>query len=312
MSIKGYKVFNPDWTCRGFQYEVGKTYKHEGDIGLCKAGFHFCQKIADCFNYYDFNSNNKVAEVEAVGLVETENDKSVTDEIKIVREISWIEMLTMANEGKNCTGLRNTGDCNTGDRNTGNCNTGDRNTGDRNTGDCNTGDRNTGNWNTGNCNTGDCNTGDRNTGDCNTGNRNTGDCNTGDCNTGSRNTGDCNTGNWNKTNFSTGFFNTETQPIYAFNKQLDISRDDFCECKGICVLNWNFEDHWWIYADNMTDDEKKAHPEYETTGGYLKSVDFKTACKMMWDNLDDTDRQAVREIPNFDATVFEEITGIRV
>ena len=62
----------------------------------------------------------------------------------------------------------------------------------------------------------------------------------------------------------------------------------------------------------MTDDEKKAHPEYETTGGYLKSVDFKTACKMMWDNLDDADRQTVREIPNFDADVFEEITGIKV
>ena len=252
MSIKGYKVFNPDWTCRGFQYEVGKTYKHEGDIGLCNAGFHFCQNIADCFNYYDFNSNNKVAEVEAVGLVETEDDKSVTDEIKIVREISWIEMLTMANEGKDCTGLRNTG-----------------------------------NWNTGN--------------------RNTGSCNTGNCNT-----GNCNTGNWNRTNFSTGFFNTETQPVYAFNKQLDISRDEFCSCKGICVLNWNYEDHWWIYANNMTDDEKKAHPEFETTGGYLKSVDFTTACQMMWDNLDDDDKQAVREIPNFDATVFEEITGIRV
>ena len=272
MSIKGYKVFNPDWTCREFQYEVGKTYKHEGDIGLCKAGFHFCQKISDCFNYYDFNSNNKVAEVEAIGLVETKNDKSVTDEIKIVREISWIEMLTMANEGKDCTGLRNTGNRNTGDCNTGNWNTGDRNTGNRNTGNRNTGNRNTGNRNTGNWNTGD----------------------------------------WNKTDFSTGFFNTETQPIYAFNKQLDISRDEFCDYRGISVLNWNFEDHWWIYADNMTDDEKKAHPEYETTGGYLKSVDFKTACKMMWDNLDDADRQAVREIPNFDADVFEEITGIKV
>ena len=287
MSIKGYKVFNPDWTCREFQYEVGKTYKHEGDIGLCKAGFHFCQKISDCFNYYDFNSNNKVAEVEAIGLVETKNDKSVTDEIKIVREISWIEMLTMANEGKDCTGLRNTGNRNTGDCNTGNWNTGDRNTGNRNTG----------NWNTGDCNTGNWNTGDRNTGNRNTGNRNTGNWNTGD---------------WNKTDFSTGFFNTETQPIYAFNKQLDISRDEFCDYRGISVLNWNFEDHWWIYADNMTDDEKKAHPEYETTGGYLKSVDFKTACKMMWDNLDDADRQAVREIPNFDADVFEEITGIKV
>ena len=25
--MKGYKVFNPDWTCRNFQYEVGKTYE---------------------------------------------------------------------------------------------------------------------------------------------------------------------------------------------------------------------------------------------------------------------------------------------
>lgn len=62
----------------------------------------------------------------------------------------------------------------------------------------------------------------------------------------------------------------------------------------------------------MTNEEKKAHPEHETTGGYLKTVDFKIACKMMWDNLDDEDKQAVREIPNFDADVFEEITGIKV
>lgn len=50
MSIKGYKVFNPDWTCRDFQYEVGKTYKHNGNIKMCGAGFHFCQKLSDCFN----------------------------------------------------------------------------------------------------------------------------------------------------------------------------------------------------------------------------------------------------------------------
>ena len=42
--IKGYKVFNKDWTCRGFQYKVGKTFKHNENIKMCDRGFHFCQK----------------------------------------------------------------------------------------------------------------------------------------------------------------------------------------------------------------------------------------------------------------------------
>ena len=127
-NVKGYKVFNPDWTCRGFQYEVGKTFEHDGNIELCGSGFHFCQKASDCFNYYGFNSNNKVAEIEALDLVETEGNKSVTNKIHIIREIPWQELLTIVNTGNDCTGLKNTGDCNTG-----NCNTGNRNTGDCNT-----------------------------------------------------------------------------------------------------------------------------------------------------------------------------------
>lgn len=117
-NVKGYKVFNPDWTCRGFQYEVGKTFEHDGNIELCGSGFHFCQKASDCFNYYVFNSNNKVAEVEALDLVETKGNKSVTNKIHIIREIPWQELLAIVNTGKDCTGLENTGDWNTGDCNT--------------------------------------------------------------------------------------------------------------------------------------------------------------------------------------------------
>ena len=203
--IKGYKVFNPDWTCRNFQYEVGKTFEEDVTPKCCDRGFHFCTKASDCFSYYSFNPENKVAEVLALGTVDTESDdtKCCTNKIQIVREISWQELLTIVNTGKGCTGL-----CNTGDWNTGDCNTGNRNTGNRNTGDCNTGNRNTGNRNTGDCNTGDCNTGNRNTGDCNTGNRNTGDWNTGDCNTGNRNTGDWNTGDCNTGDCNTGNRNT--------------------------------------------------------------------------------------------------------
>lgn len=40
--LEGYKVFSQDWTCRGFKYEVGKTYEHQGNIEMCGKGFHFC------------------------------------------------------------------------------------------------------------------------------------------------------------------------------------------------------------------------------------------------------------------------------
>ena len=144
--IKGYKVFNPDWTCRNFQYEVGKTFEEDVTPKCCDRGFHFCTKASDCFSYYGFNPENKVAEVLALGMVDTESGdtKCCTNKIQIVREISWQELLTIVNTGKGCTGL-----CNTGDRNTGDCNTGDRNTGDWNTGNRNTGDWNLSSFNTG-------------------------------------------------------------------------------------------------------------------------------------------------------------------
>lgn len=285
MGVKGYKVFEPNWTCRGFQYEVGKTYKHEGDIEICKAGFHFCQKIADCFCYYSFDSKNKIAEVEAIGLIKTDGNKTVTNKIRIVREISWNEMLTMANMGKDCVGIYNTNDFNTGNGNAGRYNIGDYNTGSRNIGNCNAGYGNAGT-------------------------RNTGDFNTGDGNTGDWNTGDFNTGSWNKTDFSSGFFNTKAQPIYAFNKELNISRDEFCNCEGLKVLSMNCGRI--LLRHDMTDEEKQAHPEYKAKGGYFKPVDFETTYKMMWDRLNDEEKQAVMEIPNFDAEVFKEITGIDV
>lgn len=307
MGIKGYKVFNPDWTCRGFQYEVGGTYKHDGNIEMCGAGFHFCQKASNCFKHYSFDSKNKVAEVEAIGYVETMGSKSVTDEIVILREIKWSELLEIVNEGRNCTGCCNTGDRNAGDWNTGNCNIGNCNTGSSNTSYWNTGTGNTGGWNTGSWNTGIWNTGD-----CNTGGRNTGHWNTGNYNTGNCNTGSWNTGSWNSTDFSTGFFNSQSQPIYMFNKPTNICIKDARRLKGVEILSRKYASSWWIYSHNMTDEEKLAHPEHEVTGGYLKTVDFKTACKMMWDKLDADDRQAVMDLPNFDADVFEEITGIKI
>ena len=140
--IKGFKVFNPDWTCRGYQFVVGKTFEEEVKPSVCDKGFHFCKQAKDCFNYYPFDSSNKVAEVIALGDVSEEGEKCSTNKIKIVREVTWEEVLTLVNTGKTCTGLGNSGDCNSGNRNSGDCNRGNRNSGNRNSGDCNRGDWN--------------------------------------------------------------------------------------------------------------------------------------------------------------------------
>lgn len=206
--VHGYKVFNPDWTCRDFQYEVGKTFEENVKPSCCGRGFHFCKEAIDCFNYYAFNPKNKVAEVIALGELDTDGDKSCTNKIQIVREVPWIEVLTIVNIGKENTGIGNTGNCNAGNENTGDWSSGYWNSGTGNAGDGNTGDFNTGNWNTGNGNTGYKNTGDSNIGD-----ENTGDSNIGNENTGKRNIGDSNTGDWNKSSFNTGCFNTKEQTI---------------------------------------------------------------------------------------------------
>ena len=294
-SIKGYKVFNPDWTCRNFQYEVGKTFEEDVTPKCCDRGFHFCTKASDCFSYYGFNPENKVAEVLALGTVDTESDdtKCCTNKIQIVREISWQELLTIVNTGKGCTGLCNTGNRNTGNRNTGNRNTVDWNTVNRNTVDCNTGD-----WSTVDCNTGDCNTGDWNTGDCNTGDWNTGDWNTGD---------------WNLSSFNTGCFMTEEQKIMLFDKPTDWTYRDWINSDARYALT-NIPKNVveWVSSYDMTDEEKEKYPTYETTGGYLKVLDESESAQIWWDGLTDGSKDIIKSLPNFDAEIFRKCTGIKV
>jgi len=280
--VHGFKVFRPDWTCspngNTKQYTCPGKFEEEGELDVCGHGMHFCQTAADCFNYYSFNSENKVAEVIAYGDVRTDGDKSCTDKLEIVREIPWDEVLRIVNIGKNCTGR---------------CNTGNRNTGNRNTGDCNTGNRNTG--------------------DCNTGNRNTGNRNTGDWNTGNRNTGDWNTGDWNKSSFNTGCFNTEEQKIMLFNKPSDMTYSEWLGSDARYLLNQIPKDVVeWVYEEDMTDAEKAAHPTYETTGGYLKVLDESECGQLWWGSLSDRRKEIIKEIPNFDAEIFFQCTGVRV
>ena len=311
--VKGYKVFNPDWTCRGFQFEVGKTFEKDVTPSCCNRGFHFCIKASDCFNYYDFSSENKVAEVVALGDIDksTKDTKCCTNKILIVREITWQELLTIVNTGKDCTGICNTGNRNTGNYNTGNWNTGYCNTGICNAGDYNTGYCNTGNYNTGDYNTGNRNTGNHNTGDYNTGDYNTGDRNTGNHNTGNRNTGDLNTGDWNKSSFNTGCFMTEEQKIMLFNKPSEWTYNDWLYSDARHLLNRMPENVVeWISSDDMTDEEKAEHPTHETTGGYLRALDKSDCGQLWWDNLTEKEREIIKAIPNFNEEIFYICTGI--
>ena len=278
--MKGYKVFNPDWSCREMQYQVGESYEMDDKPVVCDRGFHFCIKASDCFKFYDFNSQNKVAEIEAYGDIDQEADSSkcCTNKIKIVREIPWDEVLRIVNEGRDCTGLANTGNCNTGSRNTGS-----RNTGSRNTGNCNTGSRNTGSRNTGNWNTGDMNTGDMNTGD------------------------------WNKVSYSSGCFNTDEQKMIMFNKPCDWTLRDWFDCKAKRLLDQIPKKVVkWVQLSDMSDEEKIVHSTCKTTGGYLKILDESKCVQLWWNVLPEEDKQVILALPNFDADIFEECTGIRI
>ena len=88
----GYKMMESDMTCKGFQYEIGKEYTLEGELEICKGGFHFCENPFDCLEYYDnIKGDKRLFLVEALGIVINGNNKSVTNKIKIIEEIKDIE-----------------------------------------------------------------------------------------------------------------------------------------------------------------------------------------------------------------------------
>ena len=120
-------------------------------------------------------------------------------------------------------------------------------------------------------------------------------------------TKETNSGGWNSGDWNSGFFCTDEPPVRMFNKDTDITRGDI-----------DFPDFFyfdlaeWAGASDMTDDEKAEHPLYKTTEGYLKTYSYHEAWQNAWDNANEEDRNKVFDLPNFDAEIFLEITGIDV
>lgn len=245
--VKGWKAFDQDLKCRRFQFEVGKTFEIKEEINPCANGFHFCKQPADVFEYYLFNpKTTRFCEVLAVGDVIDEDNKSVTNKISIIRELSWEEMLTVVNTGFGNTGRSNSGDYNSGNRNSGHYNSGDRNSGDRNSGDYNSGKHNS------------------------------------------------------------GFFNTNEPFIRMFNKETKLKRSEISiPYIDLPLLNW-------VLESNMTEEEKTNNPTYKTTGGYLKTLSYKEAWAVAWGKLSQFEKKQLTDLPNFDAKIFEEITGVKI
>ena len=97
-SLRAFKAFRRDWTCRDFQYKVGKSYHEVGIIRCCKNGFHACTNPLNVFNYYNGNLNElRFAEVEMSGDLDFKFDKVVASKIKIVRELTASELADIYN-----------------------------------------------------------------------------------------------------------------------------------------------------------------------------------------------------------------------
>lgn len=281
MSITGYKIFNPDWTCRGKAYTCPGTFEEDVEPIVCESGMHFCKKAIDCFNYYSFDPRNHIAEVIAHGTVVGYNDKCCTNKLEIVREISWTELLELVNVGEGNTGIGNSGYFNSGYYNCGSRNGGHYNSG------C---------WNSGNYNSGYYNSGS--------------------ANSGYYNSGDYNSGDWNIGNYNNGCFNTTAAgKIYLFNKPSDWTFKDWLSSKARRIMDCVPKNLAWVEFDQMTDEEKKVYITAETTNGYLRKIpddELAVIRNEWWAGLSPDNKDEILKLPNFDAEIFKKVTMIEV
>ena len=110
---------------------------------------------------------------------------------------------------------------------------------------------------------------------------NSGNSNSGNSNSGNRNSGNSNSGDWNACNCSTGAFNTkQEETIQVFNKPC--KRKDWEEAYKPNFLYFDID----------------------------QLIGYKASFKRSWNDADPDDRIRLKELPNFDANVFYEISGI--
>ena len=98
-----------------------------------------------------------------------------------------------------------------------------------------------------------------------------------------------------------------------FDELSEMTYRDWLNHPARFILNGvPFDELRWVYSENMTDDEKKEHPEHDVTGGFLKEFDYSKNRQNWWDGLDMDDKKTIKSLPNFDKEKFERIVGIKI
>ena len=89
-----YKGFDKNLQCRGYQFEVGKTFTHTGKVEACSGGFHSCENPLDVLDYYPLDS--RFAVVKASGRIDREGNKLASASIEIQAELKLPEFIGAA------------------------------------------------------------------------------------------------------------------------------------------------------------------------------------------------------------------------
>ena len=266
----GYKCTDMNGCCRGFKFEVGKTYKKDTpkeELECCtNKVFHFCRELSAIEKESGYKlSKSRIFEVIAGDFVRS-GDKYGKNELTILREIEGEEKQSLINSGSHNSGWYNSGNYNSG-------------------------------W---------YNSGSHNSGNYNSGSHNSGSHNSGNYNSGWYNSGWYNSGWYNSGNYNSGFFNSDEPYVRMFNKMTKKKMNEI-NIPSWCNLNLTV----WVSHDTATEKEKEEHKtEIKTSGGFLKTLDYKEAWRVAWDKASKEEHKELLKLPNWNNKVFEEITGI--